>query len=287
MVKIGRRGRRRGALLLSSLFLLMPILPGFTGCSALLGPGGSAHDLVITTSFNSDYIRVPGPMSVREFAAKVGVPAPVIAVINRRNTDAELRGGEQLEVPAIAEVFPRFTLSTAPGLFHQTSLGDETATRISHRFMWPVLGGRISSHFGPRRGRPHAGVDIRAPEGNPVFAPAAAVVTKVGYDSRGYGWFVDLAHTVRPQALFLNRDARTQRSAWEQGPQQVTMIASRYAHLSAVLVAEGEPVEQGTPLGLVGRTGNATGAHLHFEVGGGARDRGFSKGSQFNPLLMY
>ena len=54
-------------------------------------------------------------------------------------------------------------------------------------------------------------------------------------------------------------------------------LATVYAHASALLVSEGDEVEQGTPIARVGRSGRTTGPHLHFEVRKGTRPR--------NPLL--
>ncbi|MHB8254685.1 MAG: M23 family metallopeptidase [Acidiferrobacter sp.] len=110
---------------------------------------------------------------------------------------------------------------------------------------WPVLGGWISSPFGPRpdpfTGRPgfHPGVDIAAPAGTPVRIMAAGVVIFAGPDG-GFGRLVKVF----------------------DGHGEVTM----YAHLSARYVHVGEVVHKGELLGRVGDTGYSTGPHLHFEV---------------------
>jgi murein DD-endopeptidase MepM/ murein hydrolase activator NlpD len=93
--------------------------------------------------------------------------------------------------------------------------------------------------FGPRGSRFHTGIDFPAPLGTPVVAARDGVVTAVR-PLPGYGTVVELQH--------------------EQG------VSTLYAHLSRALVEPGRRVTRGTPVGLVGATGDATGPHLHFEV---------------------
>lgn len=111
-------------------------------------------------------------------------------------------------------------------------------------FDWP-LRGPISSNFGLRihpifkTKNFHSGIDIAAPAGTSVKAAAAGEVLFVGW-LRGYGQVVILDH----------------------GRNYSTV----YAHLSSALVREGQVLRSGSALGKVGRTGTATGYHLHFEV---------------------
>lgn len=110
--------------------------------------------------------------------------------------------------------------------------------------VWPT-DGEPGSRFGPRRHpitnrvRLHAGVDVGAPTGQPVFAAAAGTVTSAGA-SGGYGLMVEIDH----------------------GDGRVT----RYAHLSSIVVHAGEQVVQARHIGDIGSTGLSTGPHLHFEV---------------------
>jgi murein DD-endopeptidase MepM/ murein hydrolase activator NlpD len=105
--------------------------------------------------------------------------------------------------------------------------------------MTPVKG-IITSYFGARRANGvHNGLDIAAPTGTPVAAPAEAVVIKAGPSSL-YGNVVFLDHG--------------------KG------VTSRYAHLSDVNCTIGDRVVRGDVIGFVGATGWATGSHLHYEI---------------------
>jgi LysM repeat protein len=113
-------------------------------------------------------------------------------------------------------------------------------------FAMPVLKGRISSQYGYRRDpfNPnlknfHSGLDLSAPVGTPIIAASDGVVEFKGRNG-GYGNTVIIRHKGGYKTI--------------------------YAHCSTITVSEGETVKMGTVIGSVGRTGTATGAHLHFEV---------------------
>jgi murein DD-endopeptidase MepM/ murein hydrolase activator NlpD len=113
------------------------------------------------------------------------------------------------------------------------------------KLRWPVEQAGLSSLFGMRlhplegRRRMHNGIDLAASPGKIVQAAAAGWVVRTGW-AGGYGLLVEVRH-----------------------PGDLT---TRYGHLSAILCAPGDAVEPNQPLGLVGKTGVATGPHLHFEV---------------------
>ncbi|HVM27164.1 MAG TPA: M23 family metallopeptidase, partial [Mycobacteriales bacterium] len=99
--------------------------------------------------------------------------------------------------------------------------------------------GRLTSPFGPRWGRLHAGVDFATGVGAPVRAAVEGTVVTAQAES-GYGNTVRVVHA--------------------DGAETV------YAHMSAFDVVAGQPVTAGQDLGREGNTGQSTGPHLHFEV---------------------
>ncbi len=109
----------------------------------------------------------------------------------------------------------------------------------------PAVGRGVSSTFGVRKdpllGTPamHSGMDFRAPTGFPARATAAGTVIQAGWNG-GYGRMVEIDHG--------------------HG------FTTRFAHLSAISVREGEHVERDTVIGKVGSSGRSTGPHLHYEV---------------------
>ncbi|HZW35912.1 MAG TPA: M23 family metallopeptidase [Candidatus Deferrimicrobiaceae bacterium] len=110
---------------------------------------------------------------------------------------------------------------------------------IYRDFRWPIEG-RMASGFGGRGGRQHHGIDILAPEGTPVRAAETGVVVYAGNRLRGYGNAAVLDH----------------------GGGATTL----YGHLREIHVKSGDVVAAGSVIGEVGRTGNATTSHLHFEL---------------------
>ena len=105
--------------------------------------------------------------------------------------------------------------------------------------------GRVSSNFGLRRilngqpRNPHAGLDIAAPTGAPVVAPAAGTISFTG-------------------SLYFNGNA----IFIDHGGGLISMLC----HLSKIDVQAGDAVRNGQRIGLVGATGRATGPHLHWSV---------------------
>lgn len=99
--------------------------------------------------------------------------------------------------------------------------------------------GRISSKFGARWGRTHTGIDIAAKSETPIYAADTGVVSFAG-GKGSYGNLVKIDH----------------QNGYE----------TYYAHCCKILVEEGEVVEKGKKIALVGSTGNSTGPHCHFEI---------------------
>lgn len=86
----------------------------------------------------------------------------------------------------------------------------------------------------------HPGIDLAGAYGTPVYATADGTVLRAGWNNGGYGNLVELDHG--------------------RG------ITTRYGHMSAILVHEGDHVTRGQQIGRMGSTGRSTGNHLHYEV---------------------
>ncbi len=106
--------------------------------------------------------------------------------------------------------------------------------------------GWLSSAFSSMRthpvlhvARPHEGIDVTAPAGTPIEAPAAGIVVKAGWTT-GYGNMIEIDHGYG--------------------------IVTRYAHASRLAARRGQQVQRGQVIAFVGRTGLAVGPHLHYEV---------------------
>ena len=100
----------------------------------------------------------------------------------------------------------------------------------------------ITSGFGWRWGRLHAGVDLAANEGTPILVSAGGTVAERVFDAGGYGWLLRVAHG----------------DGWE----------TRYAHCREIdkRLVVGKKVRRGQKVAEVGNTGRSFGPHLHFEV---------------------
>ena len=112
-------------------------------------------------------------------------------------------------------------------------------------FIWPAQG-RLSGFYGSQRvlngepRRPHYGVDVAAPTGSPVVAPAAGIVTLAHPDLYYSGGTIIIDHGLG--------------------------LSSTFLHLSEVDVSEGTAVAQGELIGKIGASGRATGPHLDWRM---------------------
>ena len=115
------------------------------------------------------------------------------------------------------------------------------AKRIAaaHRWVSPVKHPNLTSSFGYRWGRLHAGLDFGAVVGTSLHAMSSGTVTKAGWGG-GYGMKVEITY-------------------WDG-------TVSYFAHMSQINVAEGQKVAPGEFVGKTGNTGRSTGPHLHLEI---------------------
>jgi len=214
---------------------------------------------------------VQGGETLTTIAAQYGVPPDAVYALawnrlDRQPLDAvQLAVGLHLRIPTAAPEFTGSAKAPAdapqaflPWILHQAidtspfvalAVGGPGAVNPaaksanipanwpygSGHFTWPLYGWLTQSYRAD-----HRAIDVAANLGTPVTAADRGVVLRAGWNEQGYGRFVIIDHNI----------------------DYITL----YAHLSEVLVGEGEVVAQGQVIGTVGSTGNSTGAHLHFEI---------------------
>jgi murein DD-endopeptidase MepM/ murein hydrolase activator NlpD len=145
--------------------------------------------------------------------------------------------------PAAARIDPRPKRRAQPSQIPRAGSGALDPAARGEPLAWP-LHGVIVSPFGMRDREQHEGVDLAAPEGTAILAASAGKVLFAG-EQRGYGKIVLVGH--------------------EGG------LVTIYAHNAENLVEAGQAVARGQRIARVGRSGKATGPHLHFEVRVGTR----------------
>ncbi|MBN1283474.1 MAG: peptidoglycan DD-metalloendopeptidase family protein [Proteobacteria bacterium] len=203
------------------------------------------------------YHKVRGGESIQRIAKVYRTDVQTLAEYNNILDAGDIKPGMRLYIP------PR----TRKAGFKKLPFGDDVAAArdakgirkrapsdkikfYRGRFIWPV-DGKLTSPFGYRDGRRHDGIDIGAKTGRPIKASAAGKVVFAG-SMRGYGNLILLRHKDN--------------------------MFTAYAHNSVNKVKKGQVVKQGDVIGKVGRTGRASGPHLHFEIRHGQTAR--------NPLFF-
>jgi len=175
-----------------------------------------------------------------------GVSVEDIRRANDIRDVTQIRAGARLVIPGAEKAPPGANLAYIPEAAPAPPRGGhgELARReLNLAFAWPISG-RLSSRFGWRHGRQHDGIDIPAKPGTEIRAAEAGRVVHSGRGLGAYGNVVIVKHAGRYSTV--------------------------YAHNRRNRVRKGEFVEKGQVIAEVGKTGNASGPHLHFEV---RRDR--------------
>ncbi|HST93399.1 MAG TPA: peptidoglycan DD-metalloendopeptidase family protein [Microvirga sp.] len=139
--------------------------------------------------------------------------------------------------PVAAAPAPASTPAPQPEAAKAPVQEPEQTASISGDFRWPARG-RVIAGFGANGG--NEGINIAVPEGTPVKAAEAGVVTYAGSEVKGYGNLVLVRH--------------------ENG------YVSAYAHNGSLNVKRGEQVKRGQVIATSGQTGNVTSPQLHFEI---------------------
>ena len=182
------------------------------------------------------------PVTLRIIAADGRVKTSLLSPRQRNYNIQRIDGLKSTMVTPPATVLARIKSdgdAVRAARQRQAPLGD-----FWRGFDWPALG-RISGIYGSQRilngqpRQPHYGIDIAAPTGTPVYAPASGLVTLVK-DLYFSGWTVVIAHGLGVNSSFL--------------------------HLDRVDVKPGMVVQRGGLIGTIGATGRATGPHLDWRI---------------------
>jgi len=269
--KIARHVRlAAGAFLLFFLTVIVLAQPAAARLDELLvSPSSAAGTRAVPalgTALRQDFYEVKPGDTLFSIAAKNGVSAELLALVNGIENRDYLPAGQLLRLPqgmAVHLVKPGEMLLEIAGLYGvdvpaiaaRNHLTDPDRILAGQKLLipldagrekvagqwslsWPLVGA-ITSRFGLRDGRPHEGIDIAADEGTPIRAAARGRVVYAG--PRGtYGLAVIVDH----------------------GGGFTTL----YAHCSKILVPVGSTVGPDTVIALAGNTGRSSGPHLHFEV---------------------
>lgn len=160
-----------------------------------------------------------------------------IQKVNRETTNVVTTKTEELQAP-VKEIVVKGGKQNSGGSYSGAGYGAAVATR--GEWGWPATCMSVSSPFGYRWGVLHDGTDIAGCGfGSNIFASQAGTVEKVSYKYDN-GQYIIINH--------------------HNG------FYSLYAHLSAQSVREGQQVTKGQVIGAMGRTGAATGVHLHYSI---------------------
>ncbi len=183
------------------------------------------------------------PIDPQVLAAGIGGPAGVTNLGLAGMTGIARRSAEvRIDLSALIR---RANLLASSFKEAADSLAYHSARLAATPSIMPTQGW-LSSAFSSMRAhpilhiaRPHEGIDVTAPMGSPIEAPAAGIVSDAGWES-GYGNTVTIDHGFG--------------------------IQTKFAHASKLLVRTGQRVSRGQRIALVGNSGLATGPHLHYEV---------------------
>ncbi len=184
-----------------------------------------------------------GPVSIRVTGEDGTEHVETVSVITRQYPIQRIDGLPENKVSPPPEVLERIRAEAA--LTRAARGRDDPRTDFLAGFVWP-LKGPVTGVYGSQRilngqpRTPHFGVDVAAPSGTPVVAPAGGIVSLAHPDMYYSGGTLIMDHG--------------------HG------LSSTFIHLSRILVSEGQRVEQGQVVAEVGATGRATGPHLDWRI---------------------
>jgi murein DD-endopeptidase MepM/ murein hydrolase activator NlpD len=172
-----------------------------------------------------------------QLAAPVAPARPVSALAADRPERSPLAAATRLRGNAVAR-------AAAPAQAPARVPARATRSRRATAAWVRPANGPFTSPFGYRWGKLHAGIDIGASYGSPIYAASDGVVTYAG-PKNGYGRLVTIGHG--------------------------NGVETAYGHMSRIVTHAGQRVHAGDVIAYVGSAGHSTGPHLHFEVRLGGR----------------
>jgi murein DD-endopeptidase MepM/ murein hydrolase activator NlpD len=183
--------------------------------------------------------RVEPGQTLWRIARAYDVSLEELVRVNGIDDATEIEIGQMLLVPGASEKLDIAPYpAPLPGQSGAVATGRAAVLNVT--FVWPVSGEILSYYGEQRRTHRHKGLDIRGRDGQRVVAAQTGRVVYSGNTMRGYGKTVIIDHGDGVQSL--------------------------YAHNSRLLVDVGDEVKRGETIAKVGRTGNATTEHCHFEI---------------------
>ena len=205
-------------------------------CSVLflLFISGCAHQSPAYQITTKKVYKVKSGESLQSIASTLNIPYEVLRRSNPWLDPVRIKPEMKLVIPSDAAITQ-----------FQSALNYSTRQQenmLGH--IWPLRKVSVSSPYGPRNGRMHKGIDLRARHGTPIYTTDDGVVLFSGVKG-SYGKLVVIDH---------GHDIHTV-----------------YAHNSQNLVRKGQRVVQGETIAKVGRTGKATGNHVHYELRRGGK----------------
>ncbi len=131
--------------------------------------------------------------------------------------------------------------------------GGGTPAQVSGNWGWPTISTyKVTSYFGYRWGRLHAGIDISGSGfGSPIYSIGSGVVTEVVNSCPGQGYLGSTCGGGYGNVIYVN---------YGNG------MVVKYGHLNTVYTSVGQRVSKGQVIGTMGNSGSSTGTHLHYEV---------------------
>jgi murein DD-endopeptidase MepM/ murein hydrolase activator NlpD len=231
LMAISRKSRPKSKLFFSLAVLMTSFVP-----LGLYFSSSSAHSVTPEAVASLYKDREYSALQDQQVAASIGSAGRVARV--EAQPEASTASSQLQEKDATATAKPTVP---NPQKIASMSGARPTPSDADSSFIMPAAG-RLTSSYGMRWGRLHAGIDIAASIGTPVVAVKNGIVIAAGMNAvgHGYGNGIDIRH--------------------QDGS------ISRYAHAEKILVRVGQPVKQGQHIMLMGCSGHCTGPHLHFEI---------------------